>query len=395
MYQSTEVWAIVVNDFFQLIFRPYSIFLLFCAHSLLLVCSFFMFSKCRHEGQESRFPGRILIVGLSFNILGGQNAVVRMVSIGSALGRLASFLLVSAACIVYCYRSPSLAEHVLSPHQLPLVSLGAIGVVLHVCFSIQQFLWGRWKFDLRQDSTDPTKHGSGKPKLNKSQTLLDLGGIVQLVNEKWAKAHQSPSSPKRVPSDVFCQCFESCPQGVEEGTYKEFLNALFNAALGLMLPKKKLDLGPHCFAYATLLAREFEEGCRDKLGLQRAPNIAWFDPITVRAQLKEDWIKAKGDNKNVNLQTFKEVLKQRHDGKLGNVDEAKQAFDEFLERAFTACSLLDGYQKPWLNKHGFFYASFFAYEFYFADARDHQRSPGCGSSTPVADTLSFVKYIGK
>merc|ERR1711988_268628 len=98
-------------------------------------------------------------------------------------------------------------------------------------------------------------------------------------------------------------------------------NALFAAALGLMYPKKKTDLGKHCFGYASLLADEYYEcpaKTPDKLGLLKAPAIGWFDPSKVlRVQLQDDWNFVKKDyESHVDLASFKEILLSRHALKL-------------------------------------------------------------------------------
>merc|ERR1712070_127504 len=115
---------------------------------------------------------------------------------------------------------------------------------------------------------------------------------------------------------------------------------MFKAATGLMLPKDKKDLGKHCFGYSSILVNEYYEGSSeddapDLLGLLQAPVMDWIDPLkSLRHQLSQDWSKAKNHEGHCDLDSFRNILRERHARKLGGITEATDAYTQFMERLF-------------------------------------------------------------
>merc|ERR1712216_33080 len=115
------------------------------------------------------------------------------------------------------------------------------------------------------------------------------------------------------------------------------------------------------------------------------------DPLkNTRVQINDDWNKADEEGRQVSCERFKKTLRSRHAIKLGGIEEAITSFDSFLDKVFDAMRRVSGNpNQDYIDQHGFKYGGLFAYEFYFADARDAERAEGCGCSTPVADTLGI------
>merc|ERR1712032_1758550 len=150
--------------------------------------------------------------------------------------------------------------------------------------------------------------------------------------------------------------------------------------------------GKHCFGYASLVADEYRDN-KDKLGLLSPPAIGWFDPMhSLRNDLRTDMTRIDVDNDDkIGRDSFRSVLIRRHEPKFGDVAEAREAFEGFLDRLFDAMCLSGGTDDTCMKRTMFPYAALLAYEFYFSDARDKALAQGCGSSTPVADNLGITR----
>jgi hypothetical protein len=349
----------------------------------------------------------------------------------------AASLRVCVLLFAWIYIFPRLEDHPRLYKQktclvLLVIALGS--TVVHLLCFMQQVLLGRWWFEemdvqhslWAQRNGDKTisksskvvdepnieegctavapesREGSTKVKPSLKQTggLYDTAGASSLfVAERWHQVHELlPDATARVPRHAFVDVHKKHATKFalsNASSHDDFLNDLFDAAIGLMYPKKKDDLGKHCFGYASLLDAEYygPGNPPDRLGLLTVPAIGWFDPLKVlRVQLQDDWNQVKKDSESrVGFASFKETLLRRHVVRLGGISAAVESFELFLEKLFKAVCRLPGHSNhEWVDHHGFIYGAFFAYEFYFADARDAKRSEGCGSSTPVADNLGIT-----
>jgi len=240
--------------------------------------------------------------------------------------------------------------------------------------------------------------------------LYDTASEAPLVvADRWAQVHELlPNATARVTRPAFVEVHKkmariSAPgrNSADGSPYADFLDALFTAATGLMYPKKKNDLGKHCYGYSSLISDEYYEDDAappDSLGLLKAPAIGWFDPLKViRTHLRDDWeLVQKDTDQRVDLASYKKALLHRHGKNLGGITEATTAFTSFIEKNFEACRRISGRSdQQWLDQHSFSYGALMAYEFYYADARDAERAEGCGCSTPVADNLGITVPLPK
>eukprot|EP00927_Polykrikos_kofoidii_P025355 TRINITY_DN22795_c0_g1_i1.p1 TRINITY_DN22795_c0_g1~~TRINITY_DN22795_c0_g1_i1.p1 ORF type:complete len:876 (-),score=131.52 TRINITY_DN22795_c0_g1_i1:269-2557(-) len=413
LFQASEVWCQATLILFQIMFRPWGIFMLGFAHIFALGVLTAVALRCKIQiGDFVPMPMLVFT-----NNIGGHRRHNQIISRVATMLRLT---VLTATWIVIAMKLPEMP--VLMDHlreQLPcrlIFIVAAVGTVVHLLASLQQFVAKRWWFESEHER-DPSTYETVQPSevasrpkgviQQHSQTYGDAVAVynstnlvLDLVKQRWVSAHEHLlSKAARVPRDVFVRTMIAERNSAGElvtPAFNSFLDSMFNAALGLMLPKDKNDLGKHCFGYAGLLVDEYHEGrdrAPDHLGLLKAPVFTWFDPIQyLRQELREDWSKvAKDHEKCVSSVSFRAVLLQRHEPKCGGIEAARDAYGRFTDRLFEACCRLRGPGKEKLDQHAFFYGAVFAYEFYFADARDLEMAQGCGTSTPVADNLGITR----
>merc|ERR1711957_539654 len=94
--------------------------------------------------------------------------------------------------------------------------------------------------------------------------------VPRQVFERWTQAHEHESIRHDkgarvafVPFADACRGRHELGNTAKKVAYEEFLEALWDMATGLMLPKQKNDLGKHCFGYATLVHEEYYHGLED------------------------------------------------------------------------------------------------------------------------------------
>eukprot|EP00928_Gymnodinium_smaydae_P080614 TRINITY_DN64280_c0_g1_i1.p1 TRINITY_DN64280_c0_g1~~TRINITY_DN64280_c0_g1_i1.p1 ORF type:complete len:886 (+),score=137.04 TRINITY_DN64280_c0_g1_i1:57-2714(+) len=331
------------------------------------------------------------------NVIGGPSADLRAMSVINALWRhmdlVASWLLVWREV----HNKPDLEHHFTTNACLIALFVAFAGTIVHaICFT-QQWLAGRWRFDHGEESTPglagilDRKHSAKKIQ----GSFVSLSHLPKLTATRWKSVHAFlPTMTARVDLDTFARYVQTSSADDYSGIDGNFVVALFQVGVGLMLPKVKADVGKHCFAYITLLLDEYsrdERGkARDQLGLLHPSSMGFFDPLQgLRAELQHDWRLVSSGGPQINFDGFRMVLVSRHAAKLGQEETspATLAFDEFLRRLFFVCQLL-GHGS--CDRHSFFYCGLIAYEFYFADAVDNDPDAGCGSSTPVADNLGLT-----
>lgn len=417
IFQAAEVWSFVTILIYELAARPDThthksatpfemhklpLYILFGAQVLLMFSALVVNAR----GCLSFSTLAPLCLNLAFNIVGGATSDLRLISRSTAILRLLTLVVLWCIIASNFDAKPDLLEHFKEvPSCTLLLVIAGAGSVMLMLTTLQQFLAGRWSFDgLTGESdiyTPLTKQGTATSLARVHSTKLvglyqTTSHAPEVAKDRWLQVHEKlPEAASRVPKDTFIEFHKGMENAdVSSDVYNRFLELLFAAACALMFPKDKKDLGRHCHGYATLLHDEFhmnrdDKEAPDRLGLMKMPAISWFDPLLVfRNTLEDDWSQVEKDDKGyVLLDHFREVLLARHEPKLGGVVKAKKAYSEFLSKLFTACCLLDGVERHGLSKHAFFYASMFAYEFYFADAREKVAATRCGESTPVADTF--------
>ncbi|CAE8607803.1 unnamed protein product [Polarella glacialis] len=423
LFQASELWSFVTFAIFELATRPDREVILeghalppVIAHTLPLVLVFgaqilvtLLALGINSKSCPSLSVTMPVCMNLICNISGGHNSELRFLSSFAAVLRVATLAVLWFVITVSISRKPALMEHLENTNS-PMVLLAIAGTssAMLLVATVQQFLVGRWMFDMEAMETWQVVSQVERSLTNTGiaiKSSTKLLGIYQtandapaLVKSRWQKVHETlPTATARLQRAAFVEFHEAFGRFTShQEMYKRFLNALFDAATALMYPKEKSDLGKHCFGYATLVHDEFdpEGGQADGLGLMASPAITWFDPLKVlRAETESDWARAEKDAKGyVRQEMFEEVLVRRHTAKFGGVSAARAAFLHFLGRDFAACRLLSGKELPGLDRHAFVYAALLAYEFYFADARDREMSTGCGSSTPVADSFGITSY---
>jgi hypothetical protein len=409
LYQGSEVCAQVSLLIFQIVARPIGIFVAYSVFGSLLWLYAAIMTKC----GCSKYVYVHMPQQLFWTTNAGSTTELQHMSRAGSLLRV--LMLTATWYWVYLRLEthPRLMEHLHSHSNIGLFTIGVGGSVVHVMCYLQQLLKGRWWFEDMDMSYSLYKRGGDYAQIADTMekgaaALYDTAAEAPyIVLERWTKVHQLLPEPNaRVPHPEFVQVHKMLASAAtpsmrldENSPFVDFLNALFVAATGLMYPKEKKDLGKHCFGYASLVQDEFyakPSTPPDKLGLLSAPAIGWFDPLkVVRVQLQDDWTRApKSSSGHVDLQSFKQQISKRHGMKLGNISEANASYDRFLEKVFAAMIRIRSQSsEEWLDQHGFIYGAFFAYEFYFADARDAERAEGCGSSTPVADNLGITVAV--
>lgn len=196
-----------------------------------------------------------------------------------------------------------------------------------------------------------------------------------LVRERWERAHEGEEdASKRVTLEKLLEVVQA-----EDAAHKAFVEALFSASVGLMLPNKKTDLGKHCFGYATLLNDEYKPGSCPSDGLGLLGDRPLPDALrTVREELRADFAAATSGCDRVTKEAFVTVLFAKHKAKLRSEGPSEEDLKEFLGRVFDAVALLGGGAAQDLDRHAFTYGAYFAYEFYFKDV-------------PVADLFGITK----
>jgi len=421
LYQASEVWAQVTILIFQMSERPFGVIYVLCAHALSVALAFFIGAKC-----FLRSGSMVVLVHLPmimiFTTLGGRNGDLQLLS---RIGATLRIVVLAAVWVVIAERlshnDSTLLEHLQSdPSCKFLVGLAIFGTVLHFLCFCQQGFAGRWAFDMHTAGAyekihaDQAVHGMQHLKTKTLDLSLfknadaaantSTGGVYQTaahapktVGDRWLQVHELlPGPTARVTREAFVKTHLSQAGSAANGPFESFLNAMFDTATALMLPKKKDDLGKHCFGYATLMIDEYyagQPGPKDGLGLTKTPAIAWFDPLKVlRVQLQDDWQSAQKDaSGHVLIPAFKMVFLARHLSNFGGLNHAKVEYDKFLDKLFHLCQRFSGVERGWLDHHGFLYGGLLSYEFYFADARDREAACGCGTSTPVADNLGITR----
>lgn len=438
LYQGSEIWAQMTLIIFQVVASPYGLYINWVAHISLLFLAVLIFSRC----QANMLTFVNMPMAIFWTINGGATSDLQIMSRAGGFLRILSL----SACWTYiglffdCHQS--LVDHFTRKSSLGLVVIALGGTVVHLITYFVQLYVGRWKFEHMHSGANSARLSmgdvdaytriveAGGGDLEMQRILLNsqdvdgqvlqqhhektTGGLYDttsqaplVVADRWKLVHESlASATARVPRDPFVNVHKqiaamSAPtRNSDDGSpYANFLDLLFTAATGLMLPKKKDDLGKHCYGYSSLISDEYYESpdpIPDKLGLLSTPAIGWFDPLKViRIQLQDDWSAvSKDDDNHVDRARFKESVMRRHEVKLGGISEATTAFDTFVDRIFEALRCISGRDdQQWLDQHSFTYGSLLAYEFYFSDARDAVRAEGCGSSTPVADNLGITVPI--
>jgi len=220
------------------------------------------------------------------------------------------------------------------------------------------------------------------------QGLTKKQDVKQDVSSAWEGVHeQLPEATSRVPREAFVSYhMKKVPaKAPKRAEYEKYLNVLFDSATGLMLPAKKVDLGKHCFGYASILADEFYwNQPADRLSLKADMKPA--DRLAeVRKDLDVDWnIVPKDAEGRVTKAAFVEYYMKKHRAQM--ILQTKGDFAEFLNRDFeSALAMMLPEEKSSLGGHCFRYAGLMAGEFYFDAAK--QAAVGCGCNTPVADVL--------
>eukprot|EP00931_Biecheleriopsis_adriatica_P034578 TRINITY_DN19953_c0_g1_i1.p1 TRINITY_DN19953_c0_g1~~TRINITY_DN19953_c0_g1_i1.p1 ORF type:complete len:857 (-),score=153.45 TRINITY_DN19953_c0_g1_i1:262-2832(-) len=414
LFQAAEIWSFTTVLIFQLAARPNTtrndlvnklpIVICFLAQALVIFLGLLIQSR----GCPSLSAMTPLGLNLVWNVGGGATSELGFISRGIAILRPVTYAVLWGVIAFEFSKKPLLLDHFRERGScIALLIIAGSSSVLLFCTTLQQFLVGRWSFDFHDGSSEAKpllKQAATSDSLAKA-TSRKLAGVFLtaasnyghgVVKERWLRVHQSlEDATARIKRDVFVSFHKTLDNAsVENEDYLRFVDELFTAACALMYPKDATDLGKHCFGYATLIHDEFHEGndaVPDKLGLMSTPAISWFDPLqTLRDNIEADWSQAEKDAKGyVQLGDFQAVLLARHEAKLGKKSGAKKAYRNFLEKAFNACRLLEGSQRLGLDKHGFFYASMFGYEFYFADAREKVVVTRCGAGTPVADSFGI------
>lgn len=180
------------------------------------------------------------------------------------------------------------------------------------------------------------------------------------------------------------------PEFAEADEYTTYLKAVFAASTAMMLPASKTDLGPHCFAYAIVLAGEFyhPKGL-DKLQLttdtpaeQEEEDRTSTLLASVHQGIKSDWnaiidkIHAKEETANINRVSqpvFVEYFEEKEQlGENRAQGDKAAAYRAFLNKAWEAgVYMMPGEpQKEDLGRHCFSYAALLVSEFYFSQAPD-------------------------
>jgi hypothetical protein len=405
-YQGSEIWAQVTLVIFQMVAEPVGMYVCWAVHISLLMLATLIMGRC----SCNRYTFVNMPMALFWTTNGGGTAELKHMSRAGSLLRVLSLGACWAWIALRLRTHHHLVHHLTSSKScMALAAIALLGTVVHFFSYLLQIYNGRWYFDnmdyLKFEESDlEMKLMADGGRADEAAALYDTAGEAPFkVADRWKQVHELLDTPTaRVPCKQFLAVHQTLAKSAapnrdvtDESPYMDFMNALFVAATGLMLPKKKDDLGKHCFGYSSLISDEYYESSEkpDKLGLLSAPAIGWFDPLKVmRLQLKDDWSKVqKDEQQHVNVDSFKQVLRGRHLSKLGGITEAIDSFDQFLERIFEAMRRISGCSdRDWIDQHGFVYGGVLAYEFYFADARDHERAEGCGSSTPVADNLGIT-----
>jgi len=426
LYQGSEIWSQVTLLIFQMVSEPVGLYVCWGVHLSVLAIAVFIMDCC----QCNRYTFLVMPMALLYTTNGGRTTELQNMSrVGSILR-----VLVIGSTWTWIYLKvdshPNLMHHLERKSCLALISIAIVGSVVHVFSFLHMVCVGRFRFENMDSSHrgdyDQIQGGTSSADLEmgryknlpgpdedtgESKVRKETGALYDTASEapqvvalRWKMVHELlPNATARVPHDEFVAVHQtlsgmnSPDRKVDSGSaYIDFLDVLFVAATGLMYPKEKKDLGKHCFGYASLLTNEYYEspaGIPDSLGLLKAPAVGWFDPLKViRVQLGDDWAKVKKDGEeHVDLAHFKKAFMRRHELKLGGISVATREFQRFLETVFEAVRRISGRSdQPWVDRHGFIYGGLFVYEFYFADARDHERAEGCGCSTPVADNLGIT-----
>eukprot|EP00930_Biecheleria_cincta_P003389 TRINITY_DN104320_c0_g1_i1.p1 TRINITY_DN104320_c0_g1~~TRINITY_DN104320_c0_g1_i1.p1 ORF type:complete len:872 (-),score=128.09 TRINITY_DN104320_c0_g1_i1:46-2367(-) len=425
IFQAAEIWSFITVLIFELAARPDThtrkgatpfekhklpLFILLGVQVFVMFCAWLVNSR----GRPSFSAIAPLGLNMFFNIGGGATSDLRLISRAVTVLRLVTLAVLWCIIAKNFAAKPELLEHFKEvPSCTVLLVIAGTGSMMLVFATLQQFFAGRWSFDGlaegRSMYTPLTKQNTTASLARVPSTKLV--GIYQSTNHapevaksRWQQVHEKPVNPAvnqlpdasaRVPKDNFIEFHSRMENAdVNNKVYIQFVESLFATACALMFPKDVKDVGRHCFGYATLLHDEFHQSePPDKMGLMKMPAISWFDPLsTFRANLENDWRKAEKNHQGyVPLEYFQAVLLARHEPKLGGVKKARKAYEDFLSKLFMACRLLGGVERRGLDKHAFVYASMFAYEFYFSDAREKVTATRCGGSTPVADTFHITK----
>jgi len=181
------------------------------------------------------------------------------------------------------------------------------------------------------------------------------------ASQKWIIAHDDLAN-SRVNQETFTSLAESSLCREDPVMCRAYLGSVFDAATAMMLPKKRNDLGPHCFSYATILANEFysKDGkTMDKLGLMTG----------AVPSLDADWKKVKKDSEGrVSELVFTKFYSKKNVGNLVTFESTKE-YETFLGKTFFAARMMmlqlpAKFAKRTLGGHCFRYAGLMAGEFY-------------------------------
>lgn len=179
------------------------------------------------------------------------------------------------------------------------------------------------------------------------------------------------------------------PEFAEVDEYATYLNAVFAASTAMMLPASKTDLGPHCFAYALVLAGEFyHRKGSDNLQLTTDTPAEQDEDRTsillasVHEGIKNDWnailgkLRTKEETANVSRVSQPAFVgyfeEKEHLGENRAQGEKVAAYRAFLNKAWEAgVYMMPGEpKKEDLGRHCFSYAALLVSEFYFSLAPD-------------------------